>query len=220
MGTETQGRGGTLGREAVRELQDQGERAEAVREVSRRSVLLGRVPAWVIFHLFQTVGLLFDDARAGAHWKIHKPLCNPFSAKTTVTLKPTYGGGGTLTSTISKADLMRQAFGLATPSTRPHRPGFTKNEAENKSMVIKIQVPVDLLNNPVNSALGALFVYNKKRDFVCTVQKESCSDSYDTIVQIVRSRGVGGAKAYFAAELKNPDELVVKVSEVLAEQPF
>jgi hypothetical protein len=30
----------------------------------------------------------------------------------------------------------------------------------------------------------------------------------------------GGAKAYFAAELKSKDELVVKVSEVLAEQPF
>jgi hypothetical protein len=31
---------------------------------------------------------------------------------------------------------------------------------------------------------------------------------------------VGGAKAYFAAELKSKDELLVKVSEVLAEQPF
>lgn len=39
---------GTLGRETVRELQEQGEWAEAVCEVSSRSVLLGRVPAWVI----------------------------------------------------------------------------------------------------------------------------------------------------------------------------
>jgi hypothetical protein len=31
---------------------------------------------------------------------------------------------------------------------------------------------------------------------------------------------VGGAKVYFAAEVKNKDELLVKVLEVLAEQPF
>ena len=155
----------------------------------------------------------------GAHWKVHKPNCNPFCAKTTVTLKPNYDGG--VSETLSRADLMRQAFGLATPTDRPVRPGFTKNETENKSMVIEIQVPVDLrTNSPVNSAHGSLFIYNKKRDFVCTVTRGSCPDAYDAIVQLVRSRGVNGAKAYFAAELKNPDELVVKISEVLAEQPF
>lgn len=156
---------------------------------------------------------------AGAHWKEHKPYCNPFSAKTTITLKPTYGGAS---ETVSRADLTRQAFGLATSSTRPFRPGLTKNaEAENKSMVIKVQVPVSLLtNNPINSALGPLFIYNKKRDFVCTVSRASNPDAYDAVMQIVRSRGVGGAKAYFAAELKNPDELIIKTSEVLAEQPF
>ncbi|KAI9463433.1 ankyrin repeat-containing domain protein [Boletus coccyginus] len=156
-----------------------------------------------------------------AHWKAHKPNCNPFCAQTTVTLKPSYGSPGPFMSeTISRADLTRQALGLSTPVTRPLRPGFTKNEAENKRMVIKIQVPVGLDNSPISSALGELFIYNKKRDFVCTVARASNSVAYDAIVQTVRSRGVGGAKAYFAAELKNPDQLVVKVSEVLAEQPF
>ncbi|KAF8126338.1 hypothetical protein EV363DRAFT_1434256 [Boletus edulis] len=155
-----------------------------------------------------------------AHWKAHKPACNPFCAATTVTLKPTYGGP-LASSTVSKADLTRQMLGIATPTTSPVRPGLTKNEAENKSMVIKIQVPVDLFtNSPIQSALGGLFIYNKKRDFVCTVTRASNPTAYDAIVQIVRSRGVSGAKAYFAAELKNPDELVVKISEVLAEQPF
>ncbi|KAG6377918.1 hypothetical protein JVT61DRAFT_14707 [Boletus reticuloceps] len=155
-----------------------------------------------------------------AHWKTHKPACNPFCAATTVTLKPTYGGP-LASSTVSKADLTRQMLGIATPTASPVRPGLTKNEAENKSMVIKIQVPVDLFtNSPIQSALGGLFIYNKKRDFVCTVTRASNPTAYDAIVQIVRSRGVGGAKAYFAAELKNPDELVVKTSEVLAEQPF
>ena len=156
---------------------------------------------------------------AGAHWKAHKPECNPFCAETTVTLKPAYDG---TSETVSRADFTRQAFGLATPTTRPLRPGLTKNaEAKNKCMVIKVQVPVSLVTNtPVDSALGLLFIYNKKRDFVCTVSRASNPDAYDAVVQIVRSRGVGGAKAYFAAELKNPDELVVKTSEVLAEQPF
>lgn len=155
----------------------------------------------------------------GAHWKVHKPACKAFGPETTVTLKPTYGGP-LVSETVSRADFTRQALGLATPTTRPLRPGLTKNETENKSMVIKIQVPVGLSNTPINTAIGGLFIYNKKRDFVCTVARGSDPTAYDTIVQIVRSRGVGGAKAYFAAELKNPDELVVKTSEVLAEQPF
>jgi len=155
-----------------------------------------------------------------AHWKTHKPACNPFCAATTVTLKPTYGGP-LESSTVSKADLTRQMLGIAAPTTNLVRPGLTKNEAENKSMVIKIQIPIDSFpNSPIQSALGGLFIYNKKRDFVCTVTRASNPTGYDAIVQIVRSRGVGGAKAYFAAELKNPNELVVKISEVLAEQPF
>ncbi|KAG9310831.1 ankyrin repeat-containing domain protein [Chiua virens] len=154
-----------------------------------------------------------------AHWKTHKPSCNPFCAKTTVTLKPTYDGP-LVSETFSRADLTRQMFGLASP-TCPVRPGLTKNEVENKSMVIKVQVPVDLLtNSALTSGHGSLFIYNKKRNFVCTVERAANPDAYDAIMQIVRSRGVGGVKAYFAAELKNPNELVVKISEVLAEQPF
>ncbi|KAF9241299.1 ankyrin repeat-containing domain protein [Melanogaster broomeanus] len=154
-----------------------------------------------------------------AHWKTHKPQCNPFTAMTTITLKPSYRE---FQETMSRADITRQAFGLSNPTTRPFKPGVSKNvDFENKSMVIKIQVPVDLFtNSPVAASLGGLLIYTKKRDFVCTVDKASNPAAYDAIVQIVRTRGVGGAKAYFAAELKNRDELVVKISEVLAEQPF
>ncbi|KAF9219875.1 ankyrin [Gyrodon lividus] len=152
------------------------------------------------------------------HWKMHKPRCNPFTALTTVTLKPNYRD---FPETISRADFTRQAFGLSNPNTRPFKPGASKNvDFENKSMVIKVQVPVDLFNNPVNSSPGGLLIYNKKRDFVCTADRTSNPVAYDAVVQAVRARGVGGAKAYFAAELKNRDELVVKISEVLAEQPF
>ncbi|KIK93222.1 hypothetical protein PAXRUDRAFT_829189 [Paxillus rubicundulus Ve08.2h10] len=154
-----------------------------------------------------------------AHWKMHKPQCNPFTALTTITLKPNYRD---FPETISRADFTRQAFGLSNPTTRPFKAGVSKNvDFENKSMVVKIQVPVDLLtNSPLGTSHGGLLIYNKKRDFVCTVHRGSNPTAYDAVVQTVRARGVGGAKAYFAAELKNRDELIVKVSEVLAEQPF
>ncbi|KAF8434299.1 ankyrin [Boletus edulis BED1] len=155
-----------------------------------------------------------------AHWKMHKQSCTPFCAETTMTLKPSYDGALT-SGTISRADFTRRMLGLM-PATPPLRPGLTKNETENKRMVIKIQIPFEFRNNPPidPSAPLSLFIYNKKRNFVCTVLRASDPDAYDTVAQVVQSRGVGGAKAYFAAELKNPDELVVKISEVLAEQPF
>ena len=158
----------------------------------------------------------------GAHWKTHKSECKPFSVETTVTLKPNYGGSFGVSETFSTADLARQMRGLATSTTRPFRPGLVRNETENKRMVIKIQVPFgpSSSNSLVDSVLGGLLIYNKKRDFSCTVQRASNPAAYDAVVQVVRSQGVGGAKAYFAAELKNADELVVKISQVLAEQPF
>ncbi|KAH7882566.1 ankyrin repeat-containing domain protein [Phlebopus sp. FC_14] len=156
-----------------------------------------------------------------AHWKTHKADCHPFSSATTVTLRPSFKEAST---TISKADFTRQAFGLSNPNTRPVRPSATKDvKFEDKSMVIKIQVPVDpFSNSPALPAfgMGELLIYNKKRDFVCTVGRADNAEAYDAVVRTVRTRGVGGAKAYFAAELKNRDELVVKISEVLAEQPF
>ena len=63
-------------------------------------------------------------------------------------------------------------------------------------------------------------VQNKKRDFVCHVRRQDGTTAYDRIAKVVREQGVGGAKAYFAAELDGRDRLVVKVGEVLAEQPF
>ena len=81
-----------------------------------------------------------------------------------------------------------------------------------KCMIIKVQLPL-------NWDDGALFVYTKKRSFVCSVQKQDSPSAYDRIVKVVKTQGVGGVKAYFAVELRSKDELV-KVSEVLASRPF
>lgn len=82
-------------------------------------------------------------------------------------------------------------------------------------------MPVDsFAPTPSSVGFGGLLVYNRKKDFVCTILRNGNASAYDEIVRMVRSKGVGGVKAYFAAELRSRDELVVKISEPLAEQPF
>jgi hypothetical protein len=92
--------------------------------------------------------------------------------------------------------------------------------SESKKLVIKVQVPYNMLTNKPQAGSETLFIYSKERDFVCRVNREDGPAAYDRITRVIQSKGVGGAKAYFAAELKSKDELVVKISEVLAEQPF
>jgi len=85
-------------------------------------------------------------------------------------------------------------------------------------LIIKVQIPYTGPGGPVSK--GHLLVYTKKRDLVCQIREVDDITGYDYISQLVRSQGVGGAKVYFAAELQSKDELVVKVSEVLATQSF
>lgn len=91
-------------------------------------------------------------------------------------------------------------------------------DRETKTLVLKVQVPYT--GNPKIRSTGDLLLYTKKRDFACTIRRSDGPTEYDRISQVVRTKGVGGAKAYFAAELESKEKLVVKVSEVLAEQPW
>ena len=50
----------------------------------------------------------------------------------------------------------------------------------------------------------------KKWDFVCKVKRVSNPNVYEAVMEVMKSKGVSSTKAYFAAELKNPDKLVVK----------
>jgi hypothetical protein len=101
-----------------------------------------------------------------------------------------------------------------------------KSLKDPKTMVIKVQVPFEapgVVVDPYSHPLlknGTLLVYNKKRDFVCQIERTDNPSAYDRISEVVRKKGQDGAKAYFAAELKSKDVLIVKVSEVLAVQPF
>ncbi len=126
------------------------------------------------------------------------------------------------------AKFSRDLLSIPTPDTPEshHRFAHTpKNLSVNspKSIVIKVQVPFDAFSSRplANVKLdGDLLVYTKKRDFVCTIRRGDAPEEYDRISQVVKTKGVGGAKAYFAAELRGKTALIVKVSEVLAEQPF
>ena len=156
----------------------------------------------------------------GSHWPTHKRACNPFSAANTLILKPSYGGPGMIGTTIPIATFTRQSMGIPTdPTPERHTRGpRAPKSSEPKSMIIKVQVPYLGPDTPVGT--GDLMVYTKKRDFVCQIKRADKPAEYDRISQVVRSQGVGSAKAYFSAELVNKDELIVKVPEVLATQPW
>ncbi|KDQ50802.1 hypothetical protein JAAARDRAFT_211502 [Jaapia argillacea MUCL 33604] len=154
------------------------------------------------------------------HWPSHKPICRPFSESNTVTLKPTYEQHGVLMPT---AHMTRQFFGQDVGPVPEHQQRAANvprgSTSKTKSMVIKVQVPYTPGDIPTASQ-APLLIYTKKRDFVCSIKRGDGPKAYDTLAAIVKSKGVGGAKGYFPAELKGKDELVVKVDQILAEQPF
>ncbi|TFK37232.1 hypothetical protein BDQ12DRAFT_713611 [Crucibulum laeve] len=133
------------------------------------------------------------------HWPTHKKTCQPFGPSNTATLKPHYEG---VASLIPTSNITRKVSGIPTaaiPESHFRPSNVPKGlEKETKSIIIKVQAPM-------HQGAAPLLIYTKKRDFVS---------------KVVKAKGVGGVKAYFAAELKSKDELVVKISEVLAEQPF
>jgi hypothetical protein len=73
---------------------------------------------------------------------------------------------------------------------------------------------------PHSESSGDLLVYNRKRNFACAIERKDSPEAYDRLVEIVHKKGVRGAKAYFTAVLETNRLLTVKVSEVLAEQPW
>ncbi|KAH7920440.1 ankyrin [Leucogyrophana mollusca] len=151
-----------------------------------------------------------------SHWPVHKPRCRSFSKSATISVKPGYDELGVVTS---RSDLVRQHFDIPTVRSNRESNATPKNPTLG-SMVIKIQVPVTVGGIPARNTGQSLLVYNRKRDFTCSISKAENPVHYDEIVNTVLSKGVNGVKAYFVAELKSRDELVVKISEVLAEQSF
>jgi hypothetical protein len=63
-------------------------------------------------------------------------------------------------------------------------------------------------------------VYDAKRELLCYLLRDDAPAAFDRLTEFVRSKGTFGLKAYLAADLRSKDELVIKIDEVLAEQPF
>ncbi|KAF8526259.1 hypothetical protein BU17DRAFT_40875 [Hysterangium stoloniferum] len=159
-----------------------------------------------------------------AHWPVHKPNCHPFNEESSLKLKPFYVPGVDIISTSS---VVRSAMGYDQTKGKTSSSGGkapSKHEYP-KQVVIKVQIPFAGFDaSPKQQAaaeqMGDCLVYTKKRDFVCQFRRIDNGNAWTSLVQVVKAKGVGGLKAYFAAEIRSKYEIVVKVSEVLAEQSF
>lgn len=106
---------------------------------------------------------------------------------------------------------------MGTPSNESIRQSTEPKVHEPKTVVVKIQVP----NEPTRSVDGSLLVYTKKKtEFICLVKRLENVQAYDRVYQVIKEKGVNGLKAYFSATIYSKDKLEIKVSEVLAPQPF
>ncbi|KAI0041526.1 hypothetical protein FA95DRAFT_1565299 [Auriscalpium vulgare] len=143
-----------------------------------------------------------SECQSAWHWQTHRPSCQGFTPDNTVTLTPMY-------SVAPVASILPRH---PTPTVR--LPSGTRPVSYPKSVIVKIQVSI---------ADSPFLIYTRRRDLVCYAGREADPAAYERVAAVVKARGVsgpGGWKGYFAAELKSADQLVVKVSELLAEQPF
>ncbi|KAH7874556.1 ankyrin repeat-containing domain protein [Lentinula edodes] len=176
-------------------------------------------------------------------WAEHKKVCKPFDTSTTIVLIPNYDEIGSLQST---ANFARSVFGydqhLPTPknTNRGARVPRTKPGKSNiKNIIVKVQIamkPTAMYGMTFDSNSfdphGNLLIYTKNRDLVCTIRRKdqiggvsapgvgAGERAFDKLVQTIMTKGIGGAKGYFSAVLKSKKELVIKVEDMLAEQPF
>lgn len=106
---------------------------------------------------------------------------------------------------------------MGTPAFDNIRQSTEPKADEPKHVVVKIQVP----DEPTFSPDGNMLVYTKKKtEFICLVRRRENVKAYDRLYQVIKEKGVTGLKAYFSATIYSKDKLEVKISEVLAPQPF
>jgi hypothetical protein len=90
--------------------------------------------------------------------------------------------------------------------------GYHEPTEYPKKMIIKVQI--------AGASALPMMVYDAKRELVCYLARKDAPAAFDRLAEVVRSKGTFGLKAYLAADLKSKDELIIKIDEVLAEQPF
>jgi hypothetical protein len=141
-----------------------------------------------------------------------------------VTVKPFYDSKGTFKSASettrkilavqSKLDTRDIISALNSTKATKLKP------ADPKTMVIKVQIPIDSYTKLQPHSEGDILIYTKKKDFACLIRRSDDSKAWDALHQAVKTKGASGLKAYFSATLVSKEELVIKISEALAAQPF
>ncbi|KZV63781.1 hypothetical protein PENSPDRAFT_657035 [Peniophora sp. CONT] len=155
-----------------------------------------------------------------AQWQSHKKTCKALSSgEDAVTLKPFYQESSDFGLQPAAAAYRESVLGMHEVIPHSHLPTAHQPKKFPKSLLVKIQVPYS--GSPTNAAVpgGNFMVYSKGRDFVAQIRREDAPAGYDQMFEVISTKGPGGAKGYFLAELKSATELVVK-TQILAEQPF
>ena len=174
-------------------------------------LLFFRVPEYVV-HLVNTFTPLLT-APLESDWKKHKQSCKRFSAANTITVKPHYEGWP-VEGLISNQLLARAVSGFPSPPLSELLQRPSHGPIEHTKRIVKVQIPT----LPIPDA--PIVVYDAKRELLCYLLRRDAPAEYDRLTEFVQSKGTFGLKAYLVADLKSKDELVIKIDEVLAEQPF
>ncbi|KAI0270593.1 ankyrin [Gloeopeniophorella convolvens] len=145
------------------------------------------------------------------NWKEHKKTCKPFSPTNTLTFKPRFDDQHQIL--VPMQDIARLVTGFRPAASERRQRVFNLPSEFPKKMIIKVQI------SPTSSTMPSL-VYDSKRQLACQLNREDSPEVFDRMTEIVRTKGFSGLKAYFAADLRNEDELVIKVDDILGEQPF
>jgi hypothetical protein len=178
-----------------------------------RPLLFIRVPEYVgnVFNLYCSLltGRLEKD------WKVHKKSCKRFDGSNTITVKPLYEFPGLpFMNLIPMQQLARAASGLPSQFPEVRTAASNKPVEYPKKKIIKVQLPAEPGSN------SPMMVFDAKRELLCYISRGGAPAAYDRLTGLIQSKGTFGLKAYLVAELKSKDELVIKIDEVLAEQPF
>jgi len=157
------------------------------------------------------------------HWRVHKTVCEPWDSTNTVELRVTYRSD--IHTNLQPAHLARWASGyepeMSTARAQKVSQHPKKISEKPKDLIIKVQCPIqsiDASGTPILQENGTLMIYTKKRDLACCVDRRDCPQGYDAVTKVIKKKGIG--KAYFVCEMQSKEVLLVKINEVLAEQPF
>lgn len=155
------------------------------------------------------------------HWKTHKPQCVPFTPDNTIVVKPTYTykAGSVL---LHNAAFVRKAVGTVAQENISTKVTGTERGKLHTPMIIKIQLATfgRTKSGLLTSDGGPMLVYDRKKKFLCEIDRATGVREYDALVDVIKRKGCGGAKGYFAAELLSQDRLTIKIGELVAEQPW